>query len=122
MYEHRVYFGRLELLCHWQLPLNVYSSDGVQSMSRIYKYIAFGFGFGQLTFLPDALRLRALDALVLRPTVTGTVNGYPRVRVTRQLHNFVLARHFAAEFVCGKGGWWFSATENGRREWAHWGW
>lgn len=52
-----------------------------------------------LTFLPDALRLGALDALVLGAAITRTVNGYPRVRVTRQLHNFVLARHFAAEFI-----------------------
>lgn len=61
--------------------------------------VACRFGFALLTFLANALRLGTLDTLVLRPTVTRTVNGYPRVRVARQLHNFVLARHFAAEFV-----------------------
>lgn len=70
-----------------------------------HMYVEFGEGVSILTFLADALRLGALDALVLGPSVTRTVNGDPRVRVARQLHNFVLARHFAAEFVCRSRRW-----------------
>lgn len=52
-----------------------------------------------LTFLPHSLRLGTLDAFVLRASVAGAVNGNPRVRIARQLHDLVFARHFAAKLI-----------------------
>lgn len=53
-----------------------------------------------LTLLAHSLRLRTLNALVLRAAKAGAVDGDAGVRVALELGDIVMAGHLAAELIC----------------------